>query len=99
MTRSLIIEPDAEADLLSAFEWYEERRAGLGLDFMLCIEATLGSIVERPKSFPRIRRSARRALVRRFPYLVLFVDRKDAVVVVGFFHTAQSRLPWARRLR
>ena len=99
MRKPLIIEPDAEADLLGAYEWYEARQRGLGLDLLLCVEATLEAVHARPKSFPRVRKSARRALVRRFPYLVLFVDRSEAIVVVGFFHTAQSSARWSRRLR
>lgn len=41
MAKRLIIEPEAEADIADAYRWYEERRSGLGDDFVLCIEAPL----------------------------------------------------------
>ena len=99
MIKPLIIEPEAEDDLRSAYDWYESRRAGLGDDFILCVEAALEVVRERPKSFPRVRKSARRILVNRFPYLILFVDRREAVVVVGVFHTNQNPRRWTKRLR
>lgn len=99
MSKPLIIEPEAEDDLRSAYDWYENRRAGLGEDFILCVEAAMEVARERPKSFPRVRRIARRILVNRFPYLILFVNRREAVVVVGIFHTSQNPRRWKRRLR
>ena len=83
----------------SAYDWYEGRRPGLGDDLILCVEAALEVIRERPKAFRRVRRNARRILVNRFPYLILYVDRKEAVVVVGVFHTSQSPRRWAGRLQ
>lgn len=38
MSRRLIIRPEAEADLSEAFEWYETRVPGLGLEFVRAIE-------------------------------------------------------------
>ena len=67
MSKRIKIEPRAEADLLEAYDWYEEKRFGLGSDFLLCVEAALQVIEERPRSFPIIERDARRVLIRRFP--------------------------------
>jgi hypothetical protein len=66
MNKPLVIEPEAEADIAAAHRWYEQRREGLGDDFLLCVEAALHAIAERPKSFPRIHKSARRVLMHRF---------------------------------
>lgn len=41
MNDRLILRPEAESDLAGAFEWYEERRRGLGESLLLSIEATL----------------------------------------------------------
>jgi hypothetical protein len=37
--------------------------------------------------------------MKRFPYLVLFVDLDDVIVVVGVFHTARDPKTIARRAR
>src|SRR5438132_4616566 len=91
MKKPLIIEPEAERDIANAYEWYEQQRSGLGDDFALCLEAGLQTIRERPRSFPRIRRAARRMLIQRFPYLMLFVERRDFIAVHGVFHTSRNR--------
>ncbi len=86
MIRRLIIEPEAEADLHDAYTWYDERREGLGDDFLLCVEAQFESIKEHPESFRVIAKKTRRAVLRRFPYVVLFLCKDDSILIVGVFH-------------
>ena len=99
MSKRVIVEPEAEADLAEAYAWYDEQRAGLGDDFLLCIEAAIEAIGERPKSFPIVQSQTRRALVRRFPYLVLFVELPDLITVVGIFHASRDPQRWTPRMR
>ena len=72
MNYDLIIRPDAESDVADARSWYEEQRAGLGDDFVLCVEEALERIRRAPEvnavSYKRIRR----ALVHRFPYVIYY---------------------------
>jgi plasmid stabilization system protein ParE len=98
VSKRLVIEPEAEADLLAAYEWYEEQRAGLGDDLLLCIEAALEAIRDRPTSFPIAHETTRRALTRRFPYLVLFVEGTVIISVIGIFHTSRDPKSWKLRL-
>ena len=67
MSQALIIRPEAEADLADAYDWYEERVAGLGAEFLDRVEIVLGAIAEHPELYPTIFRNVRRALTRRFP--------------------------------
>src|SRR4051812_40712422 len=99
MSKTVIIEPEAEADILHAYDWYELQRPGLGIDFALCVEAALASIGERPRSFPKVYRNARRVLIHRFPYILIFVERGDLVVVVAVLHGARDPATWKRRLQ
>src|SRR4051812_12019418 len=99
MVKRVIIEPEAEADLLEAYQWYQRRRGGLGDDFLLCFEAAKTVIGQRPKSFPVVEKQSHRALMRRFPYLVLFVEEKTTISVLGVFHTKRDPKIWKRRAR
>ena len=99
MSAPVIIEPEAEADLLQAYEWYEQQRPGLGDDFLLCFEAAVALIGERPRSFPVIEKQTRRILIRRFPYLALFTEVEDVIAVIGVFHTKRNPKAWKRRAR
>jgi plasmid stabilization system protein ParE len=99
MSRPLIIRPEAEAELAEAFEWYEQQREGLGKDFLLSIEASLAEIRRRPRSFPVVHRDTRRALIRRFPYGIFFLDEETRITVLAIFHAKRNPKRWRKRSR
>jgi toxin ParE1/3/4 len=43
MKYDLIIKPEAEKEMSEIFEWYEERRKGLGYNFLLQVDAGLST--------------------------------------------------------
>jgi len=45
MKYSVIVRPEAEDDLKEAFSWYEDKRVGLGHDFLLQVNAGLNFII------------------------------------------------------
>jgi hypothetical protein len=47
MAAELIFAPEAEQDIAEAYAWYEDRRAGLGEDFLSCVDACIQTIVCR----------------------------------------------------
>lgn len=98
MIRPLVIRPEAEAEMTEAFDWYEERIPGLGNDFLLCVDATLNSIARSPELYPRIYRIARRALIRRFPYEIFFLDETDKIIVLSVFHAKRNPKSWQERI-
>ena len=65
--------PEAQQELAEAYDWYEERRAGLGDQLLLSVDAVLDAIQRHPESGPLVHREVRRLLTRRFPYSVLYV--------------------------
>jgi len=72
MSRAFRIEPEAASELEGAAVWYDQRRLGLGAEFLEAIDATLERIVRWPHAAPRVRGvaadvPARRAPVARFP--------------------------------
>jgi plasmid stabilization system protein ParE len=91
----LIVRTDAEDDMMSAYEWYEEQREGLGLQFMEEVSIVIDAAQSAPRRFPVTFRNLRRALVHRFPYGVFFVANSDAIVVTAVMHLARD----PRRLR
>ncbi len=63
MKYNLIIRPEAEEDLTSAFLWYENRRRGLGYDFLLQIEAGLKFIERTPAKLYMLWATKKRGLI------------------------------------
>ena len=94
MSHPLIIRPEAEADLAEAFEWYEDRKAGLGHEFLAEIQVALRSIAEQPTRHPILYRNARRILTRRFPYKVYFIVEDERVEVLGVAHVRRDPQTW-----
>jgi|SRR5579871_3649300 len=99
MSRRLIVRRQAESDIATAARWYEEQRAGLSLRFRSALDQVLSTIERNPERFAPIYRDLRRALLRRFPYGVLFVTRSDTTIVVGVLHTSRNPTLWRARLK
>ena len=93
----LVVRPEAEADLLRGYSWYEQQLPGLGVDFLDEVSQCQLTIEQRPLSFAIVHDPARRAMTRRFPYALFFVVGKDVVSIVAAFH--QTSNPDALALR
>lgn len=98
MPVKLIIAPETEQDIGEAYAWYEERRVGLGDEFLSCIEASLESIQRTPEISVIVYENYRRALVRRFPYAIFYEYENEMVIIYGVFHTARDPNKWRQRL-
>lgn len=86
MKYSVIIRPEAEEDLKQAFSWYEEKRKGLGHDFLLQIDAGLRLIGRNPELYPAKYKGTRNHLVKRFPFRVVYLTEEQRVIVLGVLH-------------
>lgn len=88
----------ARAELVGATRWYEERREGLGTELHAEVKRALAGIVARPHTWPLLLDpDVRRAVVARFPFVIIYALRGPTVIVVAFAHT--SRDPWYWRDR
>jgi toxin ParE1/3/4 len=102
--KHLSFELEAVTEMEAAAEWYERRQRGLARRFLDEIERIQEAIVERPASFPRldlpsVHLSIRRALLYRFPYALVFLDRENDVRVLAVAHTKRRPSYWLNRLR
>jgi plasmid stabilization system protein ParE len=98
MSYRLIIRPEAELDIQDAFEWYEAQAPGLGSEFIRAMDARLSGTGRNPLVYPLIYRQARRALIRRFPYGILYVFEQETISVVACFHGKRNPKSWQQRL-
>ena len=94
---NLVLRPAAASDLDEAFFWYESQRAGLGEEFLVAVTRVMKVLAESPLQSPIVHRQTRRALVRRFPYSVLYRIVGSNVVVVGCFHGSRDPRRWRNR--
>lgn len=97
MNLPLIITPDAEADLAEAKGWYEQKRVGLGQEFLLCVEAALNSISRMPEAATEVCPGVRRVIVRRFPYGVFYRLDSDQIAILAIYHSKRNPRGWQER--
>lgn len=90
--------PEARLDILEARDWYEDRARGLGLEFARAVDAGASGILRFARAFPKVHGEVRKAVLRRFPYSLLFVIERDDIVVLGCFHQRQDPRTWVDRI-
>ena len=98
MAVELIISPEVQQDLDEAYGWYEDRRLGLGEEFLTCVDACIQTICRAPDLFAKVHKEYRRALVRRFPYAVFYEFIDEKVTVYCIFHSSQNPNKWLKRM-
>lgn len=86
MSLRLVVRPLAEQDLVDTQKWYDEQRPGLGDEFRITVDRLMVRILGRPQLYPEVYRGVRRAVMRRFPYLLYYVVTSDAVVLLACLH-------------
>ena len=92
------IQPDAYADIENAAGWYEERRGGLGIAFVLEFDAALFRVSENPEAYAQQFGSVRRVLMRRFPFAIYYEFSPTIVEVFAVLHQHQEPTAWTSRL-
>lgn len=73
----ILFRPQARTEALEAQAWYESRAAGLGLEFARALDAAVASAVRNPNAFALFTDSCRQALLRRFPFSLVYRVRGD----------------------
>lgn len=91
-------EPSVEADIETAFVWYEGEQPGLGREFLEELRAAYQRIVDGPFKYEDLRSGIRRALAKRFPYAIYFSVEGEVIVVAAVLHAARDPAEWQRRI-
>ena len=104
MSQRIIVLDEAEDELIEAQKWYDRQRSGLGKEFRSAIDEAMERLIKAPLAVPPIVNfstsiAARRVLVKRFPYSIVFISHDEDLWVVAFAH--QHRRPgyWRERLK
>ena len=92
------IQPQAQLEAGQAAVWYETQQTGLGIEFILELDAVVESAAESPEMYAMQFREARRVLVRRFPYAIYFIYENDVVEIVAILHQQRESSLWQSRV-
>lgn len=97
MVYILTVRPEAELDIEEQYTAYEGKRAGLGHDFLLCVEEALDKLLRNPLIYRKFHKELRRVPVRRFPYRVMYFVNGGRIIVTAVFHVRKEPTSWGSR--
>lgn len=89
----------AELEIAEAQLWYEAKDKSLGAEFLSQVSQTMNRILKMPLLYPIVHRDVRRALVRRFPYLVWYRVSAETVVILACSYAGRDPNRLTARLR
>jgi hypothetical protein len=98
MAVKVICAPETESEIADACAWYERHRAGLGAEFLGCVDSCVEVIGRSPEKYACVYKSCRRSLIRRFPYADISEYTDEIVTIYAVFHTARDPEKWRERL-
>jgi plasmid stabilization system protein ParE len=88
----------ARAELEATFDFYEDRRPGLGDEFTAEVESTVAKILQHPTLWTRLSGNVRRCRLSRFPYALIYQIRRDLILIVAVAHLRRDPNYWKGRL-
>jgi len=86
----LVIKEEAQSEISSAYNWYENKSEGLGERFLESLENCFNIISTQPTIFQKIYKKQRQAIVHVFPYVVMYQKDNNQVIVFAVFNTHQE---------
>ena len=98
MSRGAALTELARDDIRKARRWYRSLHPLLERDFVRSVRTCVDRIVEFPEAHPLVHPNVRKALVGRFPYLVLYRYAAGSVVLIAVFHARRDPVELANRL-
>lgn len=99
MSIPIIITIDAQKDIQSIVEWYDEKRAGLGAVFYEKLLYLFNKISSNPEMYGFVTKKYRVATTRKFPHACYFISTPELITVIAVQHGRRSERHWRRRLK
>jgi toxin ParE2 len=88
----------AEKELLDARDYYDELVPGLGKKFILEVEFVFNRIRSNPLEFPFFPNDFRKALLRKFPYSIIFNFDGVRINILSIAHQKRKPKYYSNRL-
>ena len=89
----------AELDIAEAQIWYETQQSGLGGEFRAEVSGVIDRLAATPLIYQLVHCEIRRAIVRRFPYLIWYRVDAETVVVLACTYAGRDPQRVKARLR
>ncbi len=88
----------AKTELDEAVNYYNRERPGLGYELLWEVFFAIDRIKQLPQAWPVFHEDARRCLVRRFPYGIIYLQEGDLILILAIAHLHREPDYWIDRL-
>ena len=93
-----VFHDSAWQELVDAHKWHEAEQEELGREFSGEVYAALKKIARYPLRFPLILPRARRLVLQRFRYVIIYEIKSGYVYIIAIMHTSRSPGYWRSRV-
>ena len=92
------LHPEAEEDLYEALEFYSQIDINLKNKFIYYLDLTFNKILKFPNLYPYETQTTQKALMHKFPYIIIYEQYKDIIMILAIFHTSRDLINLKNRL-
>lgn len=89
--------PEAQAEYQASLQWYLARSRRAATRFEAEVERILGLIVANPELYPPYDDQHRFAVLKRFPFSIIYQIQPNRIWIVAVAHAARTPDYWSRR--
>jgi toxin ParE1/3/4 len=94
---NILFHPEAQAEYDAALAWYQARSLRAAALFEIEMDRLLGLIGGNPNLYPAYDDDHRFAVLRRYPYTVIYQSLPAHICVVAVAHSGRSAGYWQGR--
>ncbi len=99
MIFSIKILTEASIDIKEITGWYKNISQPLAARFVSQLYESFERITSNPNAWFNINKKARRHRLSNFPYLILFFQEGDNIIVFAVIHERRNPKTWKRRMK
>ena len=92
-----LFHPEAQKEYAAARAWYQERSVRAAARLEAEVERVLEQIGANPEAFPQYDDEQRYALLRRFPYSIVYQVQPSGIYVIALAHGRRVSGYWEGR--
>lgn len=88
----------ADKEVDEIIEYYDGVGEPLGDDFLNELQNAITRVLKLPDAWQKVWPSARRCLLTRFPYQLVYQERPDGILIVAVMHLHREPNYWVDRI-
>ena len=97
MSLRLDVHEDADLEMNEAAAYYDRESASLGDVFLDAVAVGFKRIREHPESGPELRGGARKLVLPKFPFTIIYLVATDHIRVLAIAHQRKRPFYWQSR--